>query len=91
MFKKLKEKWGVDWIKFTLIFITFALGGSLCAKVGNFLLSYIVEEKSTIYWILYIPMLTILWPVCVLTMSLLTGQFVFFKSYLTKIFRRFKS
>lgn len=91
MFNKLKEKWGVSWLQFTLIFLTFALGGSLCARVGSYLLTGIFPEKNLMYWLLYIPMMTIVWPACVLLVSIFTGQFAFFKAYLSKIFKRFKS
>ena len=52
MFAKLKEKWNVNWFQFVLIFTTFALGGSLCAKAGNWLLSYFLAESDVLYWII---------------------------------------
>ena len=82
MFKKLKEKWKVDWLQFILIFITFALGGSLCAKVGSYLLGLVMTEKNVLYWIIYIPFLSVLWPACVLLVSIPFGQFKFFINYL---------
>lgn len=85
MFQKLKDKWKVGWLQFTLIFITFAIGGSLCAKVGNLLLTTVLPEKSLWYWILYIPLVTILWPLCVLLISIPFGQFSFFSNYIKKI------
>ena len=85
MFQKLKDKWKVGWLQFTLIFITFAIGGSLCAKVGNLLLTTVLQEKSFWYWILYIPLVTILWPLCVLLISIPFGQFSFFSNYIKKI------
>lgn len=85
MFQKLKDKWKVGWLQFTLIFITFAMGGSLCAKVGNLLLTIVLPEKSLWYWILYIPLVTILWPLCVLLISIPFGQFSFFSNYIKKI------
>jgi formyltetrahydrofolate-dependent phosphoribosylglycinamide formyltransferase len=85
MFKRLKEKWNVGWLQFALIFCTFALGGSACAKVGSWLLSFILTEKSVLYWIIYVPLITILWPICVLLISIFLGQFSFFKNYLHRI------
>jgi uncharacterized membrane protein YwzB len=85
MFEKLKNKWGVTGTQLTLILVTFAIGGSLCAKAGGFLLGLIFSEKGLGYWILYIPILTILWPSCVIFISIFTGQYRFFISYLQKI------
>ncbi|HLO53552.1 MAG TPA: DUF6787 family protein [Saprospiraceae bacterium] len=82
MFKKLKEKWKVDWLQFILIFTTFALGGSLCAKVGSYLLGLVMTEKNVLYWIIYVPFLSVLWPACVLLVSIPFGQFKFFINYL---------
>lgn len=85
MFNKLKNKWGVGWLQFTLIFITFALGGSLCAKIGNLILLNFLTESSIWYWIIYIPLVTVLWPFCVLLISIPFGQFSFFSNYIRKI------
>lgn len=88
MFKKLKEKWNVGWLQFILIFTTFALGGSLCARAGSFLLGLLFSDKNMIYWLLYIPVVTVLWPICVLAISIPLGQFRFFTDYITKIGRK---
>lgn len=85
MFQKLKEKWKVSWIQFILIFTTFALGGSLCAKVGSWFLGLLVTEKNLLYWIVYIPVMTVFWPFCVLLVSLPLGQIKFFVGYLRKM------
>lgn len=85
LFRKLKEKWNVGWFQFALIFTTFALGGSLCARAGSFLLSTLWTEKSLVYWIVYVPFVTMLWPICVLLVSIPFGQFTFFLNYLKKM------
>jgi hypothetical protein len=85
MFQRLKDKWKVSWLQFALIFTTFALGGSLCARAGNWLLSFLLTEKSVLYWIIYVPLITLLWPLCVLAVSIPLGQFKFFIRYLKKI------
>jgi hypothetical protein len=85
MFERLKEKWQVGWLQFTLIFITFALGGSLCARAGRELLLFLLPEDSALYWILYIPIVTVLWPFSVLLISIPLGQFSFFKNYIKKM------
>ncbi|HEX4957032.1 MAG TPA: DUF6787 family protein, partial [Lacibacter sp.] len=85
MFAKLKEKWKVGWFQFILIFTTFALGGSLCARAGSWLLQLVFDEKNWVYWLLYVPFITLLWPLCVLLVSIPLGQFRFFIRYLKKI------
>jgi hypothetical protein len=90
MFVKLKQKWQVGWLQFVLIFCTFALGGSSCAKLGSWLLSYMLTEKSVLYWIIYVPLVTLLWPICVLLISIPLGQFKFFSNYLKRIWSKIK-
>jgi hypothetical protein len=85
MFRTLKEKWNVGWFQFVLIFTTFALGGSLCARAGSYLLGLLFSDKNIIYWVLYIPVVTVLWPLCVLLISIPLGQFRFFKGYISKM------
>jgi formyltetrahydrofolate-dependent phosphoribosylglycinamide formyltransferase len=88
MLHRLKKKWNVSWARFTLIFITFALGGSACARLGNWLLEFILTERTVLYWIIYIPLVSLLWPICVLVISIPLGQFNFFKNYLSRIGRK---
>ncbi|MFN8265046.1 MAG: hypothetical protein U0T11_03180 [Chitinophagaceae bacterium] len=88
MFERLRKKWNVSWFQFALIFTTFALGGSLCARAGNWLLSFFLTEKSVVYWIIYVPLITILWPMCVLLISIPLGQFRFFSNYLSRIWAK---
>ena len=90
MFVKLKQKWQVGWLQFVLIFCTFALGGSSCAKLGSWLLSYMLTEKSVLYWIIYVPLVTLLWLICVLLISIPLGQFKFFSNYLKRIWSKIK-
>lgn len=90
MFVKLKQKWQVGWLQFVLIFCTFALGGSSCAKLSSWLLSYMLTEKSVLYWIIYVPLVTLLWPICVLLISIPLGQFKFFSNYLKRMWSKIK-
>ena len=90
MLERLKTKWKVNNLNLFLILCTFAFGGSLCGFLGRKLLLLVELERGTVfYWISYIVAMTMLWPLCVITVSLLTGQFAFFKNYLKKIFKRF--
>ena len=85
MLGKLKQRWKVNDVNLVLIICTFALGGSFCGYLGRRLLALTSLEKG-IGWVLaYIIIVTLLWPLCVLLLSIPLGQFSFFKSYLSKV------
>ena len=88
MFKKLQQKWGVNGLNMALIITTFALGGSACARIAGQLLKLSSLEKNTIWWVVYILLVTILWPICVIVISFPLGQFKFFKNYLFRIWSK---
>lgn len=86
MFEKLKQRWGVGGWQLILIILTFATGGSACAAAGKWVLSLLGAEKGTLGgWLLYLLLVTLLWPVCVLLISIPLGQFRFFKNYLQRV------
>jgi enoyl-[acyl-carrier-protein] reductase (NADH) len=89
--ERLKKHWDLNSnLDLFLIILTFAIGGSLCGRLAKFILKQfsITQDFSSVsYWLLYIVAMTILWPICVITVSVLTGQFQFFKKYLKKVFR----
>ena len=86
MFKHLQKKWKVGSFQFLLIMLTFALGGSLCGMAGRKILRFISVENNFINLILYILIIVIIWPICVLIISIPFGQWNFFKHYITRIF-----
>jgi len=88
MFKKLKQRWGVNGVQMLLILCTFALGGSLCGFAGRKLLGLTGLENGFLWVLLYIVLVTLLWPFCVLLISIPFGQFSFFIKYLSKIWNR---
>lgn len=88
MLKKLKAHWKVNGINLVLIIATFALGGSLCGYAGRKILLFTNLEKGVAWVILYILLVTILWPVCVIVISIPLGQFSFFKQYLAKVWKK---
>ncbi len=88
MFQKLQDKWKVSGTDFLLIFLTFAIGGSLCGIAGKKIMSFTGIDKGLVWLIVYIIILTIIWPLCVLLISIPFGQFRFFKKYIRKIFAR---
>lgn len=88
MLHRLKEKWQVSWPRFILIFTTFALGGSGCGYLGRKILGLMDIESAAVRIPVYIILVTLLWPFCVLIISIPLSQFVFFRNYLRKMGRR---
>jgi formyltetrahydrofolate-dependent phosphoribosylglycinamide formyltransferase len=91
MLKKLKEHWGVNGLNLLLIICTFALGGSLCGYLGRKILAFTSLDKGVVWVVLYILLITLLWPLTVLLVSIPLGQFSFFKKYIGKVLKRFTS
>ncbi|MFY7651958.1 MAG: formyltransferase family protein [Chitinophagaceae bacterium] len=88
MFKHLQKKWGISGWSFLLVFGTFALGGSLCGYLGKRILGLFDIANMPLKLTLYIILVTLLWPLCVLGISIFTGQFRFFSNYLKRLFVR---
>jgi formyltetrahydrofolate-dependent phosphoribosylglycinamide formyltransferase len=89
MFNRLKEKWKVAGWQLTLILCTFALGGSLCGFFTREIITPLHIENDFLYGTLYFIILTLLWPICVILISIPLGQFAFFRNYLRKMAGRF--
>ena len=90
MLQKLRQRWKVNGLNLVLIICTFAIGGSLCGIAGRKILGLTNLDKGALWVILYILLITILWPICVLIVSIPLGQFGFFKRYLAKMGARFR-
>lgn len=88
MFQRLREKWGVSGLDLALILITFAIGGSLCGYLAEVLLMGTPLEGGVLWVVMYILLVTALWPVCVVFISIFTGQYTFFKKYVGKMASR---
>lgn len=90
MFDKLKKKWNVTGVQLVLILCTFAIGGSMDGYISRRIMTLIPLDKGVLWWVIYIVILTLLWPFCVLLISIFFGQFSFFKNYLARVARRMK-
>jgi len=88
MFQRLQQKWKVNGLQLTLIICTFALGGSLTGYAGRKLLNLLGLQQNGLWWLLYILLITLLWPAAVLLVSIPFGQFRFFIKYVRKIGKR---
>ena len=90
MFNKLQTRWKVSARRLFLIIATFAIGGSLCGYTGRKLLGYTNIEKGILWVIAYLIIITIIWPIAVLLVSIPMGQFSFFKRYLYNMFEKIR-
>jgi formyltetrahydrofolate-dependent phosphoribosylglycinamide formyltransferase len=89
MFKKLRARWGVSGLDLLLILCTFALGGSACARLSQVILNLgFSGSKGFMWWLSYILLVTLLWPICVLLISIPLLQFRFFSNYLRRVGKR---
>jgi hypothetical protein len=88
MFEKLKNKWGVGSFQLLFILVTFALGGSACGMVGKKILSFLHLSNRLLNISLYILLITFLWPLCVLLISIPFGQFQFFRNYISRVIKK---
>ena len=88
MFGRLQKKWGVGPGRMLLIFCTFAIGGSACAWMARKLMDLLSVESNGWGILLYVLLVTVLWPFTVLLISVFFGQFRFFTAYLGRMGRR---
>ena len=89
MFERLQKKWKVSGLRLVLILTTFALGGSLTGYVGRRLMQYLPIELNWLWVAVYIIVITLIWPLAVLLVSIPFGQYRFFVSYLKRMGSRF--
>lgn len=88
MLEKLQQRWKVNSTNLLLIIFTFALGGSLCGIAGRKIMEATSIENEIIWMLAYVLLITMLWPLSVILISIPFGQFSFFKKYLHKIWAR---
>lgn len=85
MFEKLKSKWKVSGWRLALILCTFAIGGSLTGFVAKKIMNLVAISQDWIWAIVYILLVTAIWPLMVILVSLPFGQLRFFLSYTRKL------
>ena len=85
MFDRLQKKWKVNGFQLALILCTFAIGGSLTGFAGKKVMNALSINQDWLWAILYILLITIIWPMAVLLVSFPFGQFRFFSVYIRKI------
>lgn len=85
MFERLQKKWKVHRLQLGLILCTFAIGGSLTGFAGKKIMNALDIQQDWLWTIIYIILITLLWPMAVLLVSIFFGQFRFFLKYIKKI------
>ena len=85
MFEKLRKKWKVNVLQLVLILCTFAIGGSLTGYAAKKIMNILSIEADWLWAIIYIVLVTIIWPAMVLLISIPFGQFRFFSNYTRKL------
>jgi len=85
MFERLQQRWKVGPVQIVLIIICFALGGSFTGYSAKKIMDVLSIEKAWVWTIVYILLVTLIWPLAVLFVSFFFGQFKFFKGYVTRL------
>ena len=85
MFEGLKKKWKVSGWQLALILCTFAIGGSLTGFIAKKIMNLLSIGQDWLWAVVYILLITIIWPLAVLVISIPFGQFPFFRRYIKKI------
>lgn len=85
MFERLQKKWKVKGLQLFLIICTFAIGGSATGWVAKKIMNVLAIEQDWLWGVLYIILVTLLWPLLVLVISIPLGQFRFFNQYIHKL------
>lgn len=85
MFEKLKQRWKVGLLQLVLILFTFAIGGSLTGYVAKKIMNLLSINADWLWAIAYILLITVIWPLMVIIISIPFGQFRFFSAYTRKL------
>ena len=82
---RLQQKWKVNSIQLALILTTFAVGGSATGQAARLIMDLINPGEPWYWGLLYLLIVTALWPMMVLLVSIPLGQFRFFRNYISKL------
>src|SRR6266705_2754605 len=85
MFKRLEQKWKAGPLQIILIIICFALGGSVTGYAAKKIIDLFSVRQDWLWAIIYILLITIIWPLAIIAVSIFLGQFKFFTGYVRRI------
>ena len=88
--KNLKNRWGINSnFQLIVIFVVFAINGSLSAKISSFLMNFIGLNNKNLSWFFYYLILMILvfilYPFLLIVIGYLFRQFDFFFRFSKKM------
>lgn len=89
---KLKERWGITSnFQLAIIFIVFAINGSLSAKISAYLMGLLGLSKENLHWFMYYIILFVLvlplYPFMLMIFGYLFGQSKFFTPFAKKMLK----
>lgn len=85
MFERLQKKWNVGGLQLALILCTFTIGGSATGFAGKKIMNALSIQQDWLWAIVYILLMTLIWPLAVIIVSIPFGQYPFFIRYIRKI------
>ncbi|REH01835.1 DUF6787 family protein [Flavobacterium aquicola] len=90
--KRLKQRWGITSnYDLVIIFIVFAINGSLSAKISGYFMGCFGWSKDNMHWFLYYLVLLLLvlplYPFLLMVFGYLFGQSKFFFPFSKKMLR----
>ena len=90
--KKLKKRWQIKSnLQLAIIFVVFAINGSLSAKIGFFIMELISVNKATfnivVYYLLATIVVTLIYPFLLIAIGFIFGQFSFFFNFSKKMLK----
>lgn len=93
--KKLKARWGITSnFQLVIIFIVFAINGSLSAKISSFLLDQIGMTKENtnllLYYVILLVLVLPLYPFMLMFFGWLFGQSAFFTPFGKRMIKSMK-
>ena len=92
---KLKKRWGITSnYQLVVIFVVFAINGSLSARISYFLMGLLGMTKENTHWALYTFVMLVLvfplYPFMLMLFGWLFGQSVFFFPFAKRMIRGMK-
>jgi hypothetical protein len=90
--ENLKKRWGITSnYQFVIIFIVFAINGSLSARISGFVMNYLGINNENTHWIFYYLVLILLvlplYPFLLMFFGYLFGQSKFFFPFSKKMLK----
>lgn len=88
--QKLKTRWGIQSnFQLLVIFVVFAINGTLSARIGAWLMGLIGWDKNSLHPLLYYTVMTVLilplYPLLLMCTGWLFGQSAFFWPFAKRI------